>query len=504
VDTRTRAHTHAPFASGMDDFDFPDASELWSDAKSVFRKKKQAPGAPPPQRAAPAPKAPAQRALPAPAGGTTDEEARKKAIDEGIDPATYDRVKRGSDWIERQFSKIDRGVESVQRGFSGTRRRSNAPPPPSAAPPPPPSAAPRPAPPAAPRPAPAAAPRPAPPPPRPAPPPPPPPPPSQAQGAGLSEAQIENVQAIASDKSYRSQAAGRFARRVSAVPTESVKLVQTAVNTATRIGTQFSQWLAILLVLFLLHQIFLWVDRDPEKAFDQGALLFEIAEISWDTTSIFYNSAVDVVNAGVLPVWNAASFYVVEPTVVLALEVFSLAFTHQHWQGLFSEDDFPYNGLDCTATFKVLTTNTHTHTHACAHATVRTSSRKPPLFCHSRANGAGVPPPTRPASSRPKRPRGTPIPRAPTRPLRDACFPTCPLCAATPPSTAFETPTTFTSLASPRHADWPSWVPRATTTLWHRPMTLARLTMPSSTWACSSSRSGRRLSMWPLRWRGRF
>ena len=26
-------------------------------------------------------------------------------------------------------------------------------------------------------------------------------------------------------------------------------------------------------------------------------------------------------------------------------------------------------------------THTHTHTHACAHATVRTSSRKPPLFC---------------------------------------------------------------------------------------------------------------------------
>ena len=136
------------------------------------------------------------------------------------------------------------------------------------------------------------------------------------------------------------------------MPVETVKIVETAVNTATRLGTQFSQWLAILLVLFLLHQIFLWVDRDPEKAFDQGAVLFEIAEVSWDTTSIFYNSAVDVVNAGVLPVWNAASYYVVEPTVVLLLEIFSLAFTRQHWQGLFSEADFPYNGLDCTASFK--------------------------------------------------------------------------------------------------------------------------------------------------------
>ena len=62
--------------------------------------------------------------------------------------------------------------------------------------------------------------------------------------------------------------------------------------------------------------------------------------------------------------------------------------------------------------------STHTHTRARAHATVRI---KPPLFLHSRASGAGVPPPTRRDSSRPKRPRATPTPRAPTRPLRDAC-----------------------------------------------------------------------------------
>ena len=152
--------------------------------------------------------------------------------------------------------------------------------------------------------------------------------------------------------SYRAEAAARLSRRLGRVPTESVKLVENAVKSATRLSNQFAQLLAILLVLFLLHQIFLWLDRDPEKAFDQGALLFEIAEITWDTTSIFYNAGVDVINAGVLPVWNAAAFYVAEPTIALLLEVFSLAFTHQHWQGLFSEADFPYNGLDCTKNFK--------------------------------------------------------------------------------------------------------------------------------------------------------
>lgn len=119
-------------------------------------------------------------------------------------------------------------------------------------------------------------------------------------------------------------------------------------------------------------------------------------------------------------------------------------------------------------------------------------------------NGAGAPPPTRRVSSRPKRSRATPTPRARTRPLRDACFPTCPPCAATPPSTALAISTTPTSLALPPRADWPSSGWRATTTLWPRPLTRARSTMPSSTWACSSSRSGRPLSTWPLRWRGRF
>ena len=173
-----------------------------------------------------------------------------------------------------------------------------------------------------------------------------------AEGAGLSKPQLEKVAEVAKASSYRSQAATRFANRVRELPVRTFQIVETSVNTATRLGQQSLQILSILLVLFIIHQIFLWVDRDPEQAFDQGALLFEIAEIAWDTSSIFYNAGVDVVNAGVLPVWNAAAFYVVEPTIVLALEVFSLAFTHQHWQGLFSEADFPYNGLDCTKNFK--------------------------------------------------------------------------------------------------------------------------------------------------------
>lgn len=54
-------------------------------------------------------------------------------------------------------------------------------------------------------------------------------------------------------------------------------------------------------------------------------------------------------NAGVIPLWNTGTYYLVEPTVVLSLEVFSLIFMRQHWEGLMTEADFPYNGLDCMA-----------------------------------------------------------------------------------------------------------------------------------------------------------
>ena len=96
----------------------------------------------------------------------------------------------------------------------------------------------------------------------------------------------------------------------------------------------------------------MWIDQDPEIAFDRGALLFELTEVTYDTTGVLWNASVDIFNAGIIPLWNAASFYVAEPFIVLLLEIFSQLFMRRHWQGVFSEDDFPYMGLDCTASPK--------------------------------------------------------------------------------------------------------------------------------------------------------
>ena len=35
-------------------------------------------------------------------------------------------------------------------------------------------------------------------------------------------------------------------------------------------------------------------------------------------TRILWNGGVDIFNAGVIPLWNTATYYLIEPTVVLA------------------------------------------------------------------------------------------------------------------------------------------------------------------------------------------
>ena len=139
--------------------------------------------------------------------------------------------------------------------------------------------------------------------------------------------------------------AGGSVRKVGELPSvfqQSTKAFSATVN-------QLGPALLAFLTLFLIHQLFLWVDKEPEVAFERAALLFEVTEVSWDTTSIVWNSGADIVNAGVLPLWNSFVYYAVEPGIVLVLEIFSLIFLQSHWEGFVDEESFPYNGFDCLA-----------------------------------------------------------------------------------------------------------------------------------------------------------
>ena len=134
---------------------------------------------------------------------------------------------------------------------------------------------------------------------------------------------------------------------------KTLKNFQSAVRSATlgmaRSASSLYIYIIVLLLLFILHQLFIWIDEEPDVAFERAALVFEGVEITWDMSRILWNGGVDVLNAGVVPVWNSLAYYLVEPTIVLSLEVFSLLFMKQHWAGIMTEEDFPYNGLDCLA-----------------------------------------------------------------------------------------------------------------------------------------------------------
>lgn len=181
-------------------------------------------------------------------------------------------------------------------------------------------------------------------------------------GGGLSQAEVKY---LAEKVSFLDQSLDRMQKLGDAVESRmggaissagfgrSAKKFQAAVRKAT-MGTiqawsQLYIFVIVLLLLFILHQLFIWVDEDPDIAFERAALIFDMAEVSWDLTRVLWNGGVDVFNAGIIPIWNTATYYFVEPTITLALEVFSLVFTQKHWEGVMTENDFPYNGLDCTA-----------------------------------------------------------------------------------------------------------------------------------------------------------
>ena len=136
-------------------------------------------------------------------------------------------------------------------------------------------------------------------------------------------------------------------------------------------------------MVFIIHQLFLWVDQDPEIAFDRAALLFEVAEVTYDTSGILVNAAVDVANAAIIPIWNTASYYVVEPLVILVLELFVLVFTQKHYTGVYSEADFPYMGLDCTAS---ATAAEWCGRYSCQYAHKLESAEKAPYYVNESAN----------------------------------------------------------------------------------------------------------------------
>ena len=123
----------------------------------------------------------------------------------------------------------------------------------------------------------------------------------------------------------------------------TAQAIQTAVDFVLRVSS-------ILLAVFLIHQLLFWATKDPERSFNFAALILDVVEIVWDLTGILYNAVADILNAAVIPLWNGATYYIIEPAVTLILEVFSLIFLRKQYTGFIAAKDFPYGGFVCDPT----------------------------------------------------------------------------------------------------------------------------------------------------------
>lgn len=45
----------------------------------------------------------------------------------------------------------------------------------------------------------------------------------------------------------------------------------------------------------------MWVDKNPEQAFNRAAYILEVLEVVWDAFSILGNATVDILNAAIIP-----------------------------------------------------------------------------------------------------------------------------------------------------------------------------------------------------------
>ena len=107
---------------------------------------------------------------------------------------------------------------------------------------------------------------------------------------------------------------------------------------------------SVLLAVFLIHQLLFWATNDPGRSFNVAALILDVTEIVWDLFGVIYNAVADILNAAVIPLWNGATYYIIEPAVSLILEVFSLIFLRKQYTGFIKSSDLPYGGFVCDST----------------------------------------------------------------------------------------------------------------------------------------------------------
>ena len=115
---------------------------------------------------------------------------------------------------------------------------------------------------------------------------------------------------------------------------------------ATTAGQIFLALSIGLFALFLIHQATLWLSQDPVTAFHNARTFTSVFAGVFDSIVMIWNAALEVVYL-VLPAWNAAALYVVQPVVFTVLEIISLAFAGRPYDGVLTPSEIPFEGHLC-------------------------------------------------------------------------------------------------------------------------------------------------------------
>ena len=142
----------------------------------------------------------------------------------------------------------------------------------------------------------------------------------------------------------RARAVRGLKETITAIPLALRRLVSWFASLASVSGLLFLAFLG----LFIVHQATLWTSVRPAVAFERAKAVVYVAEVGWNAYARWQNALIESVDT-LVPLWNAASNYVVEPAVYIVLDIFSQIFTGDHYAGLISESDIPYAGFECTA-----------------------------------------------------------------------------------------------------------------------------------------------------------
>ena len=89
------------------------------------------------------------------------------------------------------------------------------------------------------------------------------------------------------------------------------QIIQLSIQVGSKFGLVIIALFTGILVLFLIHQLTIWISQDPVRAFHGSQIALTYFASGWDIGAAAYNSLREIVII-VLPLYNGLAMYVAQ------------------------------------------------------------------------------------------------------------------------------------------------------------------------------------------------